>query len=59
MYKYVYYLANDGWRWRFVAPNGKIISDGAEWYATEYGVKKAIGNVIKRNKGAVAVLRDV
>lgn len=32
MYRCEVYHAEDGWRWRLVARNGKIVADSAEGY---------------------------
>ncbi len=29
------YSAADGWRWRMKAPNGKVVADSGEAYATK------------------------
>ncbi len=33
------------WYWRLVAPNGKVVSDGAEGYASRRNVQRAIRRV--------------
>jgi uncharacterized protein YegP (UPF0339 family) len=35
------YLARDGWRWRRIAPNGRIISDSGEAYARKATAERA------------------
>lgn len=30
MYKFIIYKAKDGWRWRYVAPNGRIMAVSGE-----------------------------
>ena len=41
MPKFQYYQATDGWRWRLVARNGKIIADSGEAYVSERKVRAA------------------
>lgn len=41
MSKYEIYKAADGWRWRLVARNGKIVASG-EAYKTKAGVLRGI-----------------
>lgn len=37
------YVSADGlWRWRCVAPNGRIVSDSAESYSSERAVDRGI-----------------
>ena len=33
------------WRWRLVAPNGNIIADSGEGYASKQGAKRGIESV--------------
>ena len=35
------YKAGDGWRWRLVSPNGRIIADSGESYITRAGARRA------------------
>lgn len=35
------------WRWRLVAPNGRILCDSAEGYSTKPGVRRSIANFVK------------
>lgn len=46
------------WRWRLVAPNGKIVADGAEGYRRRGGAVKGIAAVKKlvASAGIVEVL---
>lgn len=37
----IVYWADDGWRWRLVAPNGKIVADSGEAYKRRYDCKMA------------------
>jgi len=49
-YEYVFdrYLDRDSkWRWRFVAPNGRIMADSGEGYSSLAACDEAIA-VIKR-----------
>lgn len=34
------------WRWRFLAPNGKIMADSAEGYKTKFGASIAAQKLI-------------
>lgn len=34
------YRARDGWRWRLVAPNGRILADSGEAYTRKAGAAK-------------------
>lgn len=44
--EYEYFVGEGGlWYWHFQAKNNKIIADGAEGYASEHNVKRAITNV--------------
>ncbi|MFC6824958.1 HVO_2922 family protein [Halopelagius fulvigenes] len=42
------------WRWRLVAPNGKIIADSGEGYQSKQGVERGIDSV-KRNAGGADI----
>jgi uncharacterized protein YegP (UPF0339 family) len=35
------YEAKDGWRWRIIATNGKIIAESGEAYSTKSNAKRA------------------
>lgn len=35
------YRAKDGWRWRLVAPNGKVTADSGEAYKRRYDCRVA------------------
>lgn len=43
-----------GWRWRLIAPNGRIIADSAEAYTRRSdalrGARRALGNKIMETK---------
>lgn len=41
-YKIKPYEAEDGWRWRMVAPNNRIVADGAQAYASPQNLDRAI-----------------
>jgi uncharacterized protein YegP (UPF0339 family) len=45
------------WRWRLIAPNGRIISDSAEAYSTRAHVKRAVRQIIAAVVGG-AVITD-
>jgi uncharacterized protein YegP (UPF0339 family) len=40
--KFELYRAVDGWRWRLVAGNGRIIADSGEAYTRRYDAARAI-----------------
>jgi len=35
------YKSRDGWRWRLLAHNGRIVADSAEAYTRSYDAKKS------------------
>lgn len=39
------YASKDGWRWRLVAGNGKIIADSGEAYASKRNAKRAVRSI--------------
>lgn len=44
------YLGKDHkWRWRMVAANGRVVSDGAEGYSTKNGCMRAITRIVGAN----------
>ncbi len=46
MWRFQVYADSRGeFRWRLVAPNGKIIADSGEGYATRFNAKRAAENV--------------
>ncbi len=46
------------WRWRLVVPNGNIIADSAEGYASKQGAKRGIRSVKKNVPDAEIALLD-
>jgi len=40
------YRARDGWRWRAVRANGRIVADGAEAYTRKAGARRAVWRFI-------------
>lgn len=40
--KFVVYKAKDGWRWRLVAANGRVVADSGEAYTRKHDAEKAI-----------------
>lgn len=44
-FEFLPYEAADGWRWRMVAENGKIMSGSSEAYTTRQHVEDAIGTL--------------
>ncbi len=45
LYTFRVYRAADGWRWRFVAPNGRVMADSGEAYARRDSAVKAAERV--------------
>jgi uncharacterized protein YegP (UPF0339 family) len=39
---YEVYQAADGWRWRLVAPNGRIVADSGEAFASRSNATRSI-----------------
>ena len=35
------------WRWRFIAPNGRIMADSGEGYRTKFGASEAATKVLR------------
>lgn len=46
------------WRWRLVAPNGNIIGDSGEGYASKQGAKRGIESVKRNAPDARIHLKD-
>ena len=47
------------WRWRLVAPNGNIIADSGEGYASKQGVRRGIESVkINAPEALVTVIEE-
>ena len=40
------YRARDGWRWRAVRANGRVVADGGEAYTRKAGARKAVWRFI-------------
>lgn len=38
----IYKAADNQWRWRLKAKNGKIVADSGEGYLTRWGCKRAV-----------------
>jgi len=45
-YEFRIYEAKDGWRWRLVAGNGRIVADSAEAYTTSGSAKRAADSLV-------------
>lgn len=43
--RFVSYAAKDGYRWRLLAANHKVIADSGEAYTTRYECRQAIARV--------------
>lgn len=52
------YRSRDGFRWRLLAVNGKIIADSAEAYETAYGLRRATASVIRAFQMGVVEVED-
>jgi uncharacterized protein YegP (UPF0339 family) len=52
----LYCARNGEWRWRLVAPNGRIVADSAEGYETKPGARRSIANLVKYMSEAVPVV---
>ena len=40
------YRARDGWRWRAVRTNGRVVADGGEAYTRKAGARRAVWRFI-------------
>lgn len=54
----IVYWADDGWRWRLVAPNGKIVADSGEAYKRRYDCKVAAQHLTHMARHARLEVRD-
>lgn len=54
----VYEDSGGQWRWRLIVPNGHIIADSAEGYASKQGAKRGIESVKKNAPNARLVDKD-
>lgn len=54
----IVYFADDGWRWRLVAPNGKITADSGEAYIRRYDAKVAATRLVEVADTAKLEVRD-
>lgn len=45
------YEAPDGWRWRAVAVNGRIVATGAEAYSTKSNCSAAVDRFLEASLG--------
>lgn len=45
------YLAEDGWRWRLIATNGRLIAESGEAYTERNKVYKAWERVVRAVRG--------
>lgn len=51
MYRFEIFKDNRGdWRWRLKAPNGPIVADSAEAYASKWNAKRAVRAIYKNTK---------
>ena len=53
------YKAKDGWRWRMLAENGRIIADGGEAYTRRHGLGRAVKRLVARLSGGKVIVRDI
>jgi len=51
------YKAKDGWRWRAVARNGRIVADGGEGYVSKGNTERAVKADIK-SMGTAKIAQD-
>jgi len=47
VYKIATWKALDGWRWRMVAPNGRIVAESGEAYSRRSGCIKAAERLVE------------
>lgn len=47
VYKLVTWKALDGWSWRMVAPNGRIVAESGEAYSRRSGCIKAVERLVE------------
>ena len=52
------YEAKDGFRWRLLATNGKVISDSAEAYSSSYALERAVTSVVNAFRLGVIEVTD-
>lgn len=57
MYAFQIFEGKDGFRWRLVAGNGRIVADGSEAYSSRQHVDRAVDS-IKKELGLASVDRD-
>lgn len=55
--KFHIYKARDGWRWRLVARNGRIIADSGEAYTRKRAADNAIVRMMTPQQWSVVVLK--
>lgn len=46
------------WRWRAKSRNGRIVADGAEGYATQRNVERAMHQMVKLFRGPIRFVDD-
>jgi uncharacterized protein YegP (UPF0339 family) len=44
--KFVVYRARDGYRWRLIAANGRLIAESGEAYTRKHGAERAVTTTI-------------
>jgi uncharacterized protein YegP (UPF0339 family) len=49
------YQSADGWRWRMVAPNGRVIADSGEAYSRRGNALRAATKFLDAAQNAVVV----
>lgn len=49
------YQAADGWRWRMIARNGRIIADSGEAYTRKASARAAVGRLTALFKAGIKV----
>lgn len=50
-YTLTLYKAKDGWRWRLVAPNGKLTAESGEAYKRRYDCREAAERLVTQPHG--------
>lgn len=57
-YRFVVFRDDDAFRWRFVAPNGRVVAVSGESYVTEDDCKAAIIVLCREAKSGTAIEFD-
>lgn len=57
--RFALYVAKDGWRWRLIATNGKIVADSGESYKTRTGALKTVRSIMAGASDARVLIEGV